>query len=229
MNLAKLDINSIDALAHANPDLLKKKMGLIGVQLYCHANGIDESFLQEETYRPKNWSISNSTTLPRDYYHKPSIMLVLRELAEQVAIRLRRIHQEGTTLTLYVGHAFSENKRAINCSRKIEQTNNTRKLCDAIALLFLEKYEEGGARRLGVTYSNLIAEPFHLISLFDEDEQDFYNEEKENKLQETIDDIRSQYGFTKILNASALTKDSRLISRSKQIGGHSAGDLDGLQ
>lgn len=227
--LAKLDIHSIDALAHANPDLLKKKMGLIGVQLYCHANGIDESFLQEEPYRPKNRSISNSTTLPRDYYHKPSIMLVLRELAEQVAIRLRRIHQEATTLTLYVGYAFSENKRAINCSRKIEPTNNTRKLCDAIAMLFLEKYEEGGVRRLGVTYSNLIAEPFHLISLFDEDEQDFYNEEKENKLQETIDDIRSQYGFTKILKASALTKDSRLISRSKQIGGHSAGGLDGLQ
>lgn len=29
-------------------------------------------------------------------------MLVIRELAEQVAIRLRRIHQEATTITLYV-------------------------------------------------------------------------------------------------------------------------------
>ncbi|PCS00868.1 DNA polymerase [Lactococcus fujiensis] len=228
-NLAKFGIHSIKELARANPDELKKKMGVIGVQLYCHANGIDESYLYGKPYRPKNRSIGNSTTLPRDYYHQASIMLVIRELAEQVAIRLRRIHQEATTITLYVGYSLSEGKRAIHCSRKIEPTNNTRRLCDAIADIFLDKYESGGVRRLGVTYSNLIAEPFHLISLFDEDENDFYHQEKENQLQDTIDSIRQQYGFTKLLKASALTKDSRLIKRSKQIGGHSAGGLDGLQ
>lgn len=224
-NLRKIGITSIQELAHANPSLLKKRMGVIGVQLYCHVNGIDESTLQEKAYQPKNKTLGNSMTLPRDYFGTKNNLLVLKELAEQVAIRLRKAHLKATTVSLYAGYSISEHKRSIHCSKKIEPTNQSKKLEESIADLFLSHYDGGGIRRLSISYGNLVEEDIQLISLFDDNSQ----EEKQEKLQQIIDKIREEYGFTKLLKASALSEDSQVINRSKQIGGHSAGGLDGLQ
>ncbi|EHJ55901.1 hypothetical protein ACVRWE_06460 [Streptococcus urinalis] len=53
--------------------------------------------------------------------------------------------------------------------------------------------------------------------------------EKEERLQTAIDTIRNQFGFTMIQKANSLQEASRSIVRSKLIGGHSAGGLDGLK
>lgn len=68
-------------------------------------------------------------------------------------------------------------------------------------------------------------ESFSLLSLFD----DVDKIEKEERLQLAIDSIRDRFGFTSLLKASALDSASRIIARSKLIGGHSAGGLDGLK
>ncbi|MXI72440.1 hypothetical protein GR255_24795, partial [Mycobacterium tuberculosis] len=86
--LNKLKIYSIRDLANANPDILKKEFGIIGVQLWFHANGVDES-KPSVPYKPKSKGLGNSQVLPKDYTIKSQIELVLSEMAEQVAIRLR--------------------------------------------------------------------------------------------------------------------------------------------
>ena len=43
-----------------------------------------------------------------------------------------------------------------------------------------------------------------------------------------IDEIRSKYGFLAVQKANSLLENSRMVARSKLIGGHSAGGLDGL-
>ena len=68
-------------------------------------------------------------------------------------------------------------------------------------------------------------ESFSLLSLFD----DVDKIKKEERLQLAIDSIRDRFGFTSLLKASALDSASRIIARSKLIGGHSAGGLDGLK
>ena len=68
-------------------------------------------------------------------------------------------------------------------------------------------------------------ESFGLISLFDDVEKI----EKEERLQLAIDSIRDRFGFTSLLKANALDSASRIIERSRLIGGHSAGGLDGLK
>ena len=68
-------------------------------------------------------------------------------------------------------------------------------------------------------------ESFELVSLFDDVEKI----EKEERLQSAIDSIRDQFGFTSLLKANALESASRSIARSKLIGGHSAGGLNGLK
>ena len=51
--LHKLGITSIKKLANSNPDLLKKEFGKVGVQLWFHANGVDESNVHQP-YKPKS-------------------------------------------------------------------------------------------------------------------------------------------------------------------------------
>ena len=91
--------------------------------------------------------------------------------------------------------------------------------------LFHQKYSLGAVRNISVNYSGVVDESFGLISLFDDVEKI----KKEERLQSAIDSIRDQFGFTSLLKANALESASRSIVRSKLIGGHSAGGLDGLK
>lgn len=97
--LHKLGITSIKELANFNPDLLKKEFGINGVQLWFHANGVDESNVHTP-YQVKSHGLGNSQILPRDYINKRDIEIVLSEMAEQVAIRLRRKHQKTTKVSI---------------------------------------------------------------------------------------------------------------------------------
>ena len=103
-------------------------------------------------------------------------------------------------------------------------TNNTAVLTDYVLKLFHNKYTSGAVRSVGVNYSGFVDESFGLISLFD----DVDKLEKEERLQSAIDAIRDQFGFTTIQKANALQEASRSLERSKLVGGHSAGGLDGL-
>ncbi len=57
--LNALGIISIKELANFNPDILKKELGIVGVELFFHANGIDESNVHRP-YKPKSTGIGNS-------------------------------------------------------------------------------------------------------------------------------------------------------------------------
>lgn len=222
--LNKLGIHSIKELANFDADLLKKEFGVVGVELFYHANGIDESDVHKP-YKPKSHGLGNSQVLPRDYYRRADIELVLREMAEQVAIRLRRAHKKCCTVSIYIGFSRFESKRHLQAQMKVDPTNNTRVLTDHVLSLFRKRYELGAVRSVAVTYSNFVDESLQLISLFDDIEQI----EKEERLQTAIDSIRDKFGFTYIQKANSLLEASRSVERSKLIGGHSAGGLDGLR
>ena len=107
----------------------------------------------------------------------------------------------------------------------VEPTNNTDTLINHVLELLHKKYTSGAVRSVAVNYSKFVDESFGFISLFDDVEQI----EKEERLQSAIDSIRDQFGFTSLLRANALEEASRSRARSKLIGGHSAGGLDGLR
>src|SRR5574338_488894 len=186
--LNKLGIKSVYDLAHCSPALLKKEFGVVGVQLFFHANGVDESTVYEP-YHAKSKSIGNSQVLPRDY-------------------------------------AYSENKRGLHIQKKIEVTNSIAVLSDQIMSLFRAGYSGGSVRRLGISFGGLCSEEVKLISLFDTFDK---KAAKTETLQGAIDEIRKQYGFLALQKATSLLDGSRVVARSKLVGGHSAGGLDGLK
>lgn len=220
--LRNLYIFNIKELALANPDKLKKEFGIIGVQLWFHANGVDESSLTKP-YVPKSKGIGNSQVLPRDYVEQYEIELVLKEMAEQVAIRLRRIHKKAGVVAIHIGFSRKEDLPSINSSMTIPPSQSTEVLSNHVLLLFRKHFQGGIVRNIGIRYEDLIDETYTVFTFFDDIEQI----EKREKLEKAIDEIRDRFGFLAIQKASSLMKGSRARERSKLIGGH-CGGLDGI-
>lgn len=48
-------------------------------------------------------------------------------------------------------------------------------------------------------------------------------------MQEALDTIRQKYRYVSVQKATVLKQGSRTVARSKMVGGHSAGGLEGLE
>ena len=80
-------------------------------------------------------------------------------------------------------------------------------------------------RQIGVSYSGFVDESYTLLSLFDDVEQI----EKIIDFRQLLMLSENSFGFLAIQKGTVLTEGSRNIERSKLIGGHSAGGLEGLK
>ena len=109
--LERMGIETIEQLAKANPDLLRSRMGIIGEQLYHHANGIDRTIISEPAPQTRDKSYGNSQVLNRNYYLQDEIEIVVKEMAEQVAARIRRHHCQTSCVSIYIGVAFEKHKK----------------------------------------------------------------------------------------------------------------------
>lgn len=218
--LQKLGIFTIKALANSNPDLLKKELGIIGLQLWFHANGVDESNVHQP-YIPKARGIGNSQILPRDYILQSDIELVLKEMAEHVARRLRRKQKKATTVALFLGYSKGQSGKPINAQMKIDPASSNKIISQTVIMLFRKHYKGHIVRQIGVRCDDLVDQSLEVFSLFD----DYDQKEKENQLEATIDTIRDQFGVLSLQKASSLLEASRVAERSQLIGGHSASNV----
>ena len=108
---------------------------------------------------------------------------------------------------------------------RVEPSQQTRVLQGYVLDLFRKHYVRASVRTIAVTYSDLVDQDLTLYSLFDDPEQ----VDKTEQLERTIDRLRERYGFLAVQPASVLSANSRSRQRSRLIGGHSAGGLDGLE
>lgn len=175
----------------------------------------------------KSSSFSNSQILPRDYTKVNEIELIIREMAEKFAIRLRKGEKLAGSISLLISFSYQSHQSPIHVSQKIEPTQKKR-LCSKMSLfLFSEKkYKSGAVRQVGVGVGDLSSEHVQQLSLFDMFSDDVNdkprNVDKEDKIQKVIDDIRDKFDFASIKRASSLTKGPTTIARNKMIGGHAA-------
>lgn len=220
--LKKLNINSIKALAYANPYELKQKLGVLGMQLFAFSWGIDRAIIRQ-SYRPKEKSIGNSQVLPKDYLKQTEIEIVLKEISEQVAARLRA-HQKITT-SLHLGIGFSYQAKAqyqragFSHSTQITATNNEQKIAEAVVQLFRQKWRQEAVRNISLSASQLLDDRQLQLDLFDEQHTDL----KQHQLAQTIDQIRQRYGFLALVKAANYQEGATAISRASLVGGHAGG------
>jgi DNA polymerase V len=223
-NLRQLGLNSIYEVAQSDPNVLYKKYGAIGLQLWFHTNGIDRSRLGE-VYLPRDKSLGNSQILHRDYRTQRDIEVVIREMADQVAIRIRRRDLQTNLVSLSIGFAQSVEGARHGFSRQlsIDATDNTEELSRHLLTIFRKHWQGEPVRQVGVTYGKLSDKSGYQLDLF----QPFEHQEKSRKIDKTLDSVRQKYGFTSIFKASSLLESGRAIPRASLVGGH-AGGTDGM-
>lgn len=222
----KLDLMGITSmydLAHQDPYIFRAKMGLVGEQLFALSWGIDRSDLTEVIV-PKSKSYSNSQVLPRDYHQKEEIETVIREIADQVATRIRSHHKQTTVVGLFIGYSFSETNKqghsGFNKHQRITATNDSQILMMTLVSLFEKHWHGEVIRHIGIDYGNLIDDVGIQLDLFNQPERQINSA----KIDHVIDDIRKRFGSTSIVRAMSKTAGGNAIDRGNLVGGHNGGN-----
>lgn len=223
--LNKMGITSVYELAQTDQYRMKERLGMLGEQLWAHAWGIDRSRLAER-YTPVEKSYNNSQVLMEDYTKREDIEVVLREMADQVAARLRKHHCQTECIHLFVGFANEDQDGERHFSRqmKIPMTNQSHELANYCLILFHKHWRGQTLRHLGLTYSKLVYHTDIQLDLFSEPDEQIVNQ----RLDSLVDTIRQRYGYAALLHANSLLPGGTAVARSSLVGGH-AGGLEGLQ
>lgn len=227
---AKLRIIGIDTmydLAHADYYQLKSRFGVLGTQLFAHSWGIDRTFLGE-VYKPKSKSIGNSQVLNKDYTRREEIEVVVKEMADQVATRLRRSGTKAGVVSLWIGFSLGyidpTGKGGFSQQMKIPPSNNSKEIASYLLEIFNNHYKKQEVRNIGVHCSKLVYTSSLQLDLFSEPEKQI----SDTKIDFVVDTIRKKYGFKSIVHAFSVKAGGRAIDRSSLVGGH-AGGMSGIE
>lgn len=213
--LNTLGIYNVYDLAHTDKEMLKDKLGVMGEELYEHANGIDNTNIRDK-YIPINKNLSLGQVLMKDY-KKDDVLLIIREMCDDLASRLRKNQLETSKVHLFIRYTFAQEGGFAHQVDLLRPTSNNDEIFEGLKYLF-EKYidEKALVRQINISFTNLSKPKTKQLSIFK-------NIEKEASLENlylALDEIQEKYGKNSVLRASSLLKNSTAKERHNQIGGH---------
>lgn len=216
VNLNRLGIYSMYDLAHYDRHKLKQKFGVIGTELWNHANGIDLSLIGDmEKTRDKSYS--HSQVLFKDY-NGNNIKIIIREMVEVVTMRLHKNHVTSSLIGLGIGYSKDVGGSFYH-QIKLDQPTDIESVILANALMIFDKYyEDLPIRKVTVSCGKLQEKSGVQLNIFDNIEKI----REQEQINEAILEIKDKYGKNALLKASSLLDDSTIQERNKKIGGHSA-------
>ena len=216
VNLNRLGIYSMYDLAHYDRNKLKQKFGVIGTELWNHANGIDLSLIGDmEKTRDKSYS--HSQVLFKDY-NGNNIKIIIREMVEVVTMRLHKNHVTSSLIGLGIGYSKDVGGSFYH-QIKLDQPTDVESVILANALMIFDKYyEDLPIRKVTVSCGRLQEKSGVQLNIFDNLEKI----REQEQINEAILEIKDKYGKNALLKASSLLNDSTIQERNKKIGGHSA-------
>lgn len=224
--LNRLGIFSMYDLAMTNPYYLKQKLGVRGEELFALAWGVDRSIVSHK-HKVKARNISNSQVLPRDYNDALEIKVVIREIGEQVAARLRAKQLAADTVSLFVGYAYATGEQkqthGFNVQMKIEPSNLSHIISTALIDLFEEHYTDGSVRNLGVSVGKLQPAGYEQLDLL----TPVVEQINASRIDQVVDDIREKFGITSLVKLSSLSIGGTMMQRAGLVGGHNGGNAYG--
>lgn len=199
--LNKMNINTINDLAHTDIKKLEKVFKNQAKSLHDAAWGMDDSEVESEKRKRK--SISTESTLPNDENDRDKLKEILFSQCIEVGRTLRNKKMYAKTIgIIYKDFKF---RKSSNQTTIDNPTNDDKEIYKVVTDLFDSTYNDEYIRLIGVKLSNLQESRETQISLFDE-----INEET-NTVQDTIDKINNKFGKNIVEPASLkiINKDKR--------------------
>ena len=212
--LNALGIFTMGDLANSDKDFIHNYFGIMGDQLVDHANGIDESDIHE-VYVPKSTSLSLAQVLFKDY-KKDDAILVIREMCDDLSLRLRNENKQAELVSLYIGYSKETMGGFSRQMSLLHATDDTEVLFNALMEIYKKHIQDYPIRRIGINFGKLVAAGYSQIDMFGDSKESQNN----HTLLKTMDKLKDKYGKNILLRASALTENSTAIERHNQIGGH---------
>ena len=199
-----LRIKTIGDLAKYDPVLLEKKLGVLGVALYKYANGEDDSPVASFYSKREVKSVGRGITFTHDLGNIAEIEAGISALCNEVCARLRKMDLKCRTVQLSVKDV---NLKTVQRRAPIDMpTNSTKKVYECAVGIFKKNWNmKNPVRAMTVTALNLqqSSQSRVQLSFFDIEQDD----ERDEKLDLTLDKINEKYGKNAIKPASLIKND----------------------
>ena len=218
-SLSQIGITSLYSLSQADLPSLRKHYGIIGEQLFFHAHGIDRSILSKR-FLPSSKAFSKSQVLHRVYVDTYQLEVVIREMADQVAARLRSHELETIVIHLSIGFSKEFMEKGFSHQVKVHPTASSKIIIDTCLSIFRNYYHGEPVQTIGISCGKIAPKSLLQFNLFESPESTLLQEE----LEVTIDRIRRKYGYPSLVHASSLTTGGTAIKRATLVGGHEGGN-----
>ena len=213
IRLNQLGLFTVKDIATSNLEFLQSKFGIMGEQLWRHANGMDDADIHEE-YVPKERSLSLGQVLFRDY-NKDETKTIIREMVDDLSSRMRSQRKKAHVVSLFIG--YSKDKGGFSRRMTLPfATDDTHYLLDGVFEIYFRYIKDLPIRRISICFGGLSTTNNRQLCLFEDEKEQI----KRHDLQQALDVLHSKYGKNSILRASALLEESTIRERNEYIGGH---------
>lgn len=198
--LSHIGVRTIGDLAKLPPDLLQRKFGKNGVQLWRYANGLDTSRVAHQDYTAPAKSVGHGITCKADVENEDEAHKVIVSLSQDIGYKLRLMNQRAKGVALYVrdnqllGYGW---QAVLPVATQDEAT-----IANMAYRLLQDKYPwRYHIRQLTVSAINLECTDVPTqTSMF----YDYEEHERKSRLNHTIDEIRNKFGKSSIFPALIL-------------------------
>ncbi len=204
--LKALDIKTIGQLAKSDKALISAKLGKMGELIHDYANGIDDSPVKSVAQARDVKSVGNGMTFKRDLIGLQDIKTGVWALADEVAGRMRRYGVKCRVVQVLIK---DPNFKSISRQKTLSvPTHLAKEMADVVMEIIGESWnEKAPIRMLTITGANLVGGEHYGEQLSFFEERPNFNREKQEKLENTLDQIREKYGKNSVELGGILKND----------------------
>ena len=211
--LNDLGIYKVGDINKYSKDFYKKRFGVLGEELYLHANGIDNSNIKDDKYEIKNKSYGLSQILYKDYTPEEAI-LIIKEMCETICKRLRNNKKVCGVVGFGIGYSRSVDGGFYHSKKLSESTDNENVIFSVCKSIYDSYIEEEPIRKVSISLGKITDNNYVQLNLFEEVNETI------NEIPIVVDEINKKFGDNAILKASSLLNYSTIKMRNKKMGGH---------
>ena len=220
--LQRYGIYTMKDIALAKEETLYNLLGVDAELLIDHAWGREPVTIADiKQYKPKHNSLTSGQVLGCEASFEEGLLIV-KEMADLLCLDLVDKGLVTESISLYVGY---ENRLEREAARGTISTpiatSSARTILPYVEQLYRRIVsQDGGVRRVNLSFNNVIDETYQQYDLF----CDPAELERERSMQKAMIDIKKKFGKNAILKGMNLEEGATTIERNRQIGGHKSGE-----
>lgn len=200
-NLSSLGIFTIGDIAAAGSEVLEKRLGKMGKELYIYASGNDNSPVIAESSTPK--SVGRTTTCKHDIHTADEAWPIILALSEEISETLRCHGLYCNTVQAHI-RTFDLHVKEFQAPTLMPTQSSVAMAKKCMEILkenfgFTTPLRSVGLRAINLTDG---ITPYQ-TDIFN----DFSKSEKEGKIEDKIFEIRKKYGSDSVIRGTTINND----------------------